>query len=571
MDWKALSTLGATTLVSAVAALLLPVHAEAFCGAYVSGGQADLFNNATHVAMMRHKQTTVLSMQNNYEGPPEDFAMIVPTPVVLDESNVKTLEEDVFSSVDKLTAPRLVEYWEQDPCQFADEDDQFDRGGAGAPEGADAGAGFGDAGEGGYVEVEEQFTEGEYEIVVLSSNDSAALEQWLSDNDYNIPDGAAPYLDPYIQQGSKFFVARVDTGKVEFDDAGEAVLSPLRFNYESDEFKLPVRLGLINSAGKQDLIVNVLAKGQRYDVSNYPTAKIPTNIEVVAGVKNYFPTFYRSLFQQTLDQHAEQDQNPVVTEYAWNAKSCDPCPFGNGLQDESILTLGGDILADKYDDVGQERSTFHPSPGDAGGDEETVTTFGYDWVVTRLHTRYGADEIGQDLVFEEASPIVGGRGGATNLNHEAEESTRNNFQGRYIIKHGWDGPVTCEDPQRGRWGGRTGAQPGLQTSPGETNRESGGGSSGSDEQPDEVTLEQEVKVDIDSLGVETQSADEDDGIEWTGTSDERDGPFEMGDGTGDPSTERACSQTGGGPVAPLAVLVGLFGLAFVRRRTVRKA
>ena len=60
-----------------------PTTSRAFCGFYVSGADASLYNNATMVVMMREGTRTVLSMQNNYQGPPEDFAMIVPVPVVL--------------------------------------------------------------------------------------------------------------------------------------------------------------------------------------------------------------------------------------------------------------------------------------------------------------------------------------------------------------------------------------------------------------------------------------------------------------------------------------------------------
>src|SRR5258708_37010674 len=65
--------------------------------------------------MMGEGARTVLSMQNNYQGPPSDFAMVVPVPVVLHKENVKTLPRDIFSRVDKMAAPRLVEYWEVDP------------------------------------------------------------------------------------------------------------------------------------------------------------------------------------------------------------------------------------------------------------------------------------------------------------------------------------------------------------------------------------------------------------------------------------------------------------------------
>ena len=86
------------------AAVLLPFAAHAFCGFYVAGGGAELFNNATQVVLMRDGTRTVLSMQNNYEGPPADFALVVPVPVVLKKEQVKTLPRDVFTRIDQLSA-----------------------------------------------------------------------------------------------------------------------------------------------------------------------------------------------------------------------------------------------------------------------------------------------------------------------------------------------------------------------------------------------------------------------------------------------------------------------------------
>src|SRR5262245_33533722 len=78
----------------------MPRAADAFCGFYVSGADATLFNDATQVVMMREGTRTVLSMQNDYKGPPSDFAMVVPVPVVLQKENVKTLPRDLFTKVD---------------------------------------------------------------------------------------------------------------------------------------------------------------------------------------------------------------------------------------------------------------------------------------------------------------------------------------------------------------------------------------------------------------------------------------------------------------------------------------
>ena len=86
-----LAGLGAALAVGV--AVLVPTDAEAFCGFYVSGGGAQLFNNATQVVLMRDGTRTVLSMQNNYKGPPQDFALVVPVPVELAKENVKTADD----------------------------------------------------------------------------------------------------------------------------------------------------------------------------------------------------------------------------------------------------------------------------------------------------------------------------------------------------------------------------------------------------------------------------------------------------------------------------------------------
>src|SRR5437868_5271645 len=96
------------------------LHILAFCGFYVGGAGQKMFNNATEVVLMRHGTTTVLAMENNYQGPPENFAMVVPVPVVVKEGQVKTLDRAVFDKIDTLGAPRLVEYWEHDPCKADD-------------------------------------------------------------------------------------------------------------------------------------------------------------------------------------------------------------------------------------------------------------------------------------------------------------------------------------------------------------------------------------------------------------------------------------------------------------------
>jgi len=429
-----------TTLVTLALAVVAPRSAAAFCGFYVAGGDQKMFNDATQVVLMRMGTRTVLAMQNNYQGPPEAFAMVVPVPVVLHEGDVKTLARDVFARVEQMGAPRLVEYWEQDPCAIraSDGDDKLGAVAMSPP----AGAMREKANELG-VTIEAKFTVGEYQVLILSAKDSTGLGTWLTQQKYHIPDGAEPLLRPYVEGGSKFFVAKVDPAKVVFDGDGRAALSPLRFHYDAEDFSLPIRLGLASSSGTQDLIVNILAPHQRYEVTNYKNVTIPTNIDVGEAVKDKFPAFYAALFDRTI----EKNPGAVVTEYAWQATTCDPCP-GPALNQGDFATLGADVLT--------------------GPRDKPAAYSGGELVLTRLHARYGKT-LTDDLRFREAQPIAGGRelmqNGQGGLEEGARVAPQNNFQGRYAIRHPWTGPIRCEHPARKIWGGpppEIAQQPGFQ-------------------------------------------------------------------------------------------------------------
>jgi hypothetical protein len=431
-----------------IASIAAPRAADAFCGFYINGAGSEMFNDATQVVLMRKGTRTVLSMQNNYKGPPGEFAMVVPVPSVLHEEDVKTLPRDVFTRVDTMGAPRLVEYWEQDPCMRERHDRRpmakMSVAGSGAGRGALAPAAD-DLG----VTIEAKFEVGEYQILILSATDSTGLETWLTREKYQIPKGAAPFLRPYIEANMKFFVAKVDPKKVTFGADGRASLSPLRFHYDSEEFALPIRLGLANSSGTQDLIVSILSPNQRYEVSNYKNVTIPTNLDVRDSVRTNFGAFYAALFDRTV----EKNPGAVVTEYAWMASTCDPCP-GPQLGMNDFLLLGADVLDTPAGTAAiASDKPMPPGRGRGGGG------MSMNFVLTRLHARYGKS-ISEDLVFKKADPIVGGRefrsGAGGKLEERATPSSINNFQARYAIRHWWTGPITCKSPRRGIWGGPPG-------------------------------------------------------------------------------------------------------------------
>ncbi|MBL8918777.1 MAG: DUF2330 domain-containing protein [Myxococcaceae bacterium] len=394
--------------------------AHAFCGFYVSSAGGQLFNDATMVALMRDGTRTVLSMQNNYRGPPSDFAMVVPVPVVLQKENVRTLPKAAFERLDALASPRLVQL-----C--VDEEQPLARAGAGMAKSASRTRDEAlprDLG----VKVEAKFEVNEYEVVILSAKDALGLDIWLRENKYQIPPNAEPLLRPYVQNNSKFFVAKVNAKKVKFVN-GQAVLSPLRFHYDSEKFELPVRLGLVNSSGEQDLIVHVIAK-HRYEVANRKNVFVPSNLDVKVAVEPRFGAFYSELVKRTFDKNG----GAAVTEFAWQGAmpppqvmvdqgiygvTCDPCPPPHPMDDPLTRLLGADVI-----------------PGVKG--DSGVAKWANETTLTRLHLRYTKDSLTDDLVFQQAEPMEGGVPGVEGV----RAAKKNRFQGRYVM---WKRGEACWD------------------------------------------------------------------------------------------------------------------------------
>ena len=315
--------------LAALLTLIVASPVAAFCGFYVKDREVEeLKSRASRAVLLRDGTTTVLSMQSSYEGPIEDFALVVPVPSPVGPADVRTLDPEVFERLDELTSPRLVEYWEEEPMCPS-------HGGVGW-----GAIGYGSGGGvGGRVTIEARFAVGEYDVVVLGASESEGLVRWLREQGYRLPPGARGVLRPYIERGMRFFAARVNAERVRFDN-GKALLSPLRIRYDSDALSLPIRLGTLASPGEQDLVVHVISRDGRYEVANRPNVLVPTNLEVRGRTKGRFGQFYEDLLSHVW----AEKPGSVITEYAWSATSCDPCP-GPTMSAEDITTFGGDVIS----------------------------------------------------------------------------------------------------------------------------------------------------------------------------------------------------------------------------------
>jgi hypothetical protein len=381
--------------------------AYAFCGFYVAQADTKLYNQASQVAIARDGNRTVLTMANDYQGDLKDFALVIPVPTVLKKDQVRVGDPKIMQRLDAFSAPRLVEYYDSDPCDRMlyrkRSSPSITDAAEPQPSAKERKQDFG-------VTIEEKFTVGEYDILILSAKESDGLETWLTQNGYRLPSGASQLLQPYIRQGLKFFVAKVNL--TELAKTNSQNLRPLMMAFESTRFMLPIRLGMTNAKGEQDLLVYLLSPKGQTELVNYRTAKIPSDVEIPTYVKTSFGDFYKSMFKNS---HLKEGKSLAFLEYAWDMSSCDPCA-AEPLTPEELRGAGVFWLDNPIMDTvpnRNRRSVIFPPIG-------STNVF-----ITRLHIRYGRNTFPEDLSFKETS-------------------NREQFQGRYVLRFPFKGEFKCE-------------------------------------------------------------------------------------------------------------------------------
>lgn len=401
---------GLIALATYLLVLWAPVEASAFCGFYVGRADTQLYNHASQVVIVRDGERTVLSLMNDYQGEPSEFALVIPVPVVLQRGQIHIGNRELFQRLDAYSAPRLVEYYDPSPCPLPMSGPvpgtagmlARDAAKAQVPEKAARALG---------VTVEAQYSVGEYDIVILSATQSDGLQTWLEQSGYRVPKGLGAALKPYIRQAMKFFVARVNLKAHQ--RTGLSYLRPIQFAFESEKFMLPIRLGMLNARGPQDLIVYVLTREGRVEATNYRTVEVPSGMDLPEFVQGEFGKFYSAMF----DEQVKRDEmRTVFTEYVWNMGWCDPCAAPPLSRDE--LRQLGVFWLDGGAQGGVPRvgaPAYVPAPGYPIPVRGPVQV-----ILTRLHVRYSAATFPEDLVFQTTQD-------------------QRNFQARYVIRHPWSG------------------------------------------------------------------------------------------------------------------------------------
>ena len=382
------------SLLLLLALSVLAQSAAAFCGFYVAKADTKLFNEASKVVIVRDGDRTVLTMANDFQGDLKEFAAVFPVPTVLERGQINVTKNSIIDHLDAYTAPRLVEYHDENPCdrrRYLEMASAADSARPGSPKSELEEEQLG-------VKIEAEYQVGEYDILILSAEQSDGLETWLKREGYKMPAGASKVLGSYIKQNMKFFVAKVNLDKQL--DLGYTMLRPLQVAYESKKFALPIRLGTVNAKGDQELFAFMITKKGRVECTNYKTVKLPSNMDVPLFVKDEFGKFYKDMFSYQCAKHKDK---AVFMEYAWNMNWCDPCA-ADPLSPAQLRELGCFWI-------------------ESGANTRPGKSQARDAFVTRLHVRYNAKNFPEDLVFQNTGDTA-------------------NYQGRYVLRHPWKGKAT---------------------------------------------------------------------------------------------------------------------------------
>ncbi len=392
-------------LLSIFTTLIVTSNSYSFCGFYAARAGSSLYNQSSKVVIAQDNQYQSVTMASDFEGDAKDFAMVVPVPQIIKRNQINVVDNNIITHLDNYTAPRLVEYFDRSPCQervlYAPRIMA-----APAPvmkakraRGADS---LG-------VKIEAKYAVGVYDILLLSAKQSNGLVTWLKQNKYQLPKGAEPVINSYLAMGMKFFVAKVNMKRQA--KTGFSYLKPIRITYHSKNFMLPLRLGMLNARGPQELFVYHLNRKGRVISTNYSNVKLKSNLDIPVFNKKDFGTFYKAMFENQVNQSGRRG---VFLEYAWDMNWCDPCA-ADPLTDNELKQLGVFWVAKPHKVANGANAKMAP--------RRIMPQRSKNVFVTRMHVTYDKAHFPKDLAFK-----------ATN--------NRENFQGRFIVRHPWKGEAS---------------------------------------------------------------------------------------------------------------------------------
>jgi len=223
------------------------------CGGFFCNNAQPVNQTAETVVFFVEGDEIEAHVEVAYEGPAESFAWIVPTPsrpeVGVSTAAAMQRIESMLQPVRAVTTTVLGDCLEEDWLGGEDA-------GAGSDTGwSDATSDAGGEDAGAPVTVVERTEVGPYDVAVLQATAVEPLFEWLEANDYDVPGGIMPFVEPYVlMDDDMHFVAfRLTKDR----DTGD--IQPITLRYVGEQPVVPIQLTAIASA--PDLGLRVIIVG----------------------------------------------------------------------------------------------------------------------------------------------------------------------------------------------------------------------------------------------------------------------------------------------------------------------
>ena len=308
--------------------------ATACGGCFIPEGSASTVVTGHRMALSISQQRTVLWDQIQYTGDPEDFSWVLPVKpgAVLEVAN-----DAWFDVLEAATQTTVGGAAVQCTPNFGG---GFD---GGSFEGGGSSSGFGcgsddlalaapnAAGEGSStgtggmvappeepVEVVSEGSAGPYDMVTLSTDVPGALNEWLDENGYAVPDEMQPIIDAYVEDGFDFIALRLSP------ETSVRQMKPVRVITPGSSFALPLQMVAAGTGENTALTLFMLGEG-RYEAQNFENVLVPQNQPV--WDYNTSSSNYSELRREHLDKH---DGRAWLTSYARNGSLLGATPDGLG-------------------------------------------------------------------------------------------------------------------------------------------------------------------------------------------------------------------------------------------------
>ncbi len=252
------------------AGLAVTAHANqaAACGGCFVGESDSTVVTGHRMAISVSPTQTVLWDQIQYAGDPEEFSWVLP---VMPGARIELANDAWFDVLDAATATTVGQ-----PQTFCYQDwggDDYEGSGFGCS--GSRATMMADSASGGYVppppdvQVVHKGTVGPYETVTLSADKPGALNDWLEQHGYQVPDEIQPTIDAYVSEGFDFIALRLIPGK------GVSQMKPVRIVSPGAGFTLPLRMVAAGTGASTALQLFVIGEG-RYATSNFSNTQVAT-------------------------------------------------------------------------------------------------------------------------------------------------------------------------------------------------------------------------------------------------------------------------------------------------------